>query len=365
MNEFAITATESMRNYAALVLEYLKHYPSLAQDTAIDAIDALKVKRFADGEMEVEITTSLRGKDVFIFSSCARNEAGLDVNEAKIELYHAIDALKRSRCGDIIVFEPYVSCARSDRPMSRNSVGLWMHFKTLVSLGTTHIVTYQLHSDKSKAMIDPAVCMLDDIPVLTLLKKYLCDHYVKNIETLESVVRKQWAFCSVDAGGEKLTRRFANAFGAPLVIAHKQRDYSQANTVESINILSAEPLEGKVLWIIDDMIDTGGSVISLLRALRNMNPAEINIIAVHAPFSGNAAEKLAEESKQGMLNNIIVTDTVYCPPSILSIIPNLKIIPSAEMSARVIRNIVTSSSLADIHEVFNAHNYLKDADLFY
>ncbi|MDR2841689.1 MAG: ribose-phosphate diphosphokinase [Spirochaetaceae bacterium] len=363
-DEFFIMSTESMRNYSGSVLHFLKNYQSMTRSCSFDGIDALQVKRFADGEMEVEISTSLRGKDIVIFSSSARNEAGLSVSEAKLELYHSIDALKRSRCEKIIVFEPYVSCARSDRPLSRNSVGLWVHFKTLVSLGCSHIVTYQLHSDKSKAMLDPAICVLDDIPVLPLLKKYLCDHFIKNIETLENVVRKSWAFCSVDAGGEKLTRRFANSFGAPLVIAHKQRDYSKANTVESINILSAEPLEGKILWIVDDMIDTGGSVVSLINTLVKMNPKEINIITVHAPFSGEAEERLSNLYNKGIINHIIVTDTIYFPNSIPAKLPNLEIVSSVELSANVLRHIINNTSTAELHETFNAQKYLTKQDLF-
>jgi ribose-phosphate pyrophosphokinase len=314
--------------------------------------------------MEVEVLTSMRGKYVIIFSNSARNEAGIDVNRAKLELYHAIDALKRSRTEKIIVFEPYVSCGRSDRPLMRNSVGLWIHFKTLVDLGASHIVTYQLHSDKSKAMVDPALCVFDDVPVFTLLKKYLCDHYIKNLETLETTVHNNWAFCSVDAGGEKLTQRFANAFNAPLVIAHKQRDYSKVNTVESIHILSAEPIEGKALWIVDDMIDTGGSVESLIYALAKFNPAEINVVAVHAPFSHPARDRLAALTAQKLLKRIIVTDTIYFPPSTPQDFPNLQIVPSVELSARVISNIVSDQSLSDIHKNFNAREYLQNLDLF-
>jgi ribose-phosphate pyrophosphokinase len=363
-NSFLITATETMRNYASDVAGILSKYPDFSSRQNLNAVDALEVKCFADGEMEVEISTSLRGKDVILFSSSARNEAGLDVNKAKLELYHAIDALKRSRTERIIVFEPFVSCGRSDRQLVRNSVGLWIHFKTMVSLGASHIVTYQLHSDKSKAMIDPAVCMFDDIPVFTLLKKYLCDHYVKDIETLENEVHNNWAFCSVDAGGEKLTQRFANAFNAPLVVSHKQRDYSKVNKVESINILSAEPIEGKILWIVDDMIDTGGSVESLILALAKQNPAEINVVVVHAPFSNPARQRLAALTEKKLLKRIIVTDTVYFPPSTPKDFPNLQIVPSAELSARVINNIVTDHSMADIHQSFNAREYLQNLDLF-
>jgi ribose-phosphate pyrophosphokinase len=363
-DNFVITATETMRNYASTVAGILGRYPDFSPMDGLNAVDSINVKCFADGEMEAEILTSMRGKTVVIFSNSARNEAGIDVNKAKLELYHAIDALKRSRAEKIIVFEPYVSCGRSDRPLVRNSVGLWIHFKTLVSLGASHIVTYQLHSDKSKAMLDPALCVFDDIPVFTLLKKYICDHYIKDLNTLETTVHNNWAFCSVDAGGEKLTRRFANAFNAPLVIAHKQRDYSKLNTVESIHILSAESIEGKALWIVDDMIDTGGSVESLINALLKFNPAEINIVAVHAPFSSPARERLAALAAKKLLKRIIVTDTTYFPPSAPQDFPNLQIVPSAELSAQVIGNIVSDHSMSDIHKNFNAKEYLQNLDLF-
>ncbi|MDR2363754.1 MAG: ribose-phosphate diphosphokinase [Spirochaetaceae bacterium] len=365
MNEFIITATRSMRDYASRVVDCLSKFPSfISLSHELDGVQALKTDRFADGEMEVEINTSLRGKDVVLFTSCARNQEGIAVEEAKIELYHTVDALKRSQAEKILVFEPFVSCSRSDRTIRRSSVGLWVHLKILSGLGTTHIITYQLHSDKSKSMVDPTICAIDDIPALTLLKKRLCDVYIQNINTLEQVVRPHWAFCSVDAGGEKLGRRFANAFGAPLVVAHKQRDYSRSNSIESINILSAEPIEGKVLWIVDDMVDTAGSVDSLIRALAPLGPAEINLIAVHAVFSSPAAERLTRLASEGLLRHIMVTDTVFCPGSLPEKIPNLEVVPSAELSAEVISTIMTNNSMGKLLNAFNAEEYLKSPNLF-
>ncbi|WP_010258328.1 ribose-phosphate diphosphokinase [Treponema primitia] len=365
MNEFVITATRSMRKYAARVVGDLTKFPSFsAHADSINRVEALKTDRFADGEMEVAVTESLRGKDVILFTSCARNEADIGVEEAKIELYHTIDALKRSQAERITVFEPFVSCSRSDRTTRRSSVGLWVHFKILSTMGTNHIVTYQLHSDKSKSMLDPTVCLIDDIPALTLLKKYLCDTYIRDLKTLEEEVRPNWAFCSVDAGGEKLTRQFANAFMAPLVVAHKQRDYSKSNTIESINILSAEPIAGKVLWVVDDMIDTAGSVVSLIRALAPFKPAEINIISTHALFSPPAGERLSQLSAEGLLNRIIVTDTVHCACAATLNIPNLVVVPSAGLSAKVVRTIVTNTSVNQLMKPFNAEAYFKEPYLF-
>jgi ribose-phosphate pyrophosphokinase len=365
MNEFVITATRSMRDYTSRVVSHLVKFPSFSTlEESINGVELLETDRFADGEMEVAVNASIRGKDVILFTSCARNEAGIGVEEAKIELYHAVDALKRSQAERIIVFEPFISCSRSDRTTRRSSVGLWVHIKILSSLGTSHLVTYQLHSDKSKSMVDPTVCLVDDIPALTLLKRYLCDAYIHDIQTLENVVRPHWAFCSVDAGGEKIARGFANAFGAPLVVAHKQRDYSRSNTIESVNILSAEPLEGKVLWIVDDMVDTAGSVESLIRALAPLRPAEVNIIAVHALFSDPAVKRLTGLMGEKLLNRIMVTDTVCCSCPIPEKIPNLEVVPSAELSARIIRTIVGNASMSKLMRPFDAGIYLKSPNLF-
>jgi ribose-phosphate pyrophosphokinase len=345
-------------------VEHLTKIPRFGDmSETINGVELLSADRFANGEMEVSIKKSVRGKDIILFAGCFRNDKGIEVEVSKIELYHTIDALKRSQAQNIIVFEPYMTCSRSDRATRRSSVGLWIHFKILASLGVGHIITYQLHSNKSKAMLDPTICTIDDIPALTLLQRYLCDVYIQNMNTLEKEVRPNWAFCSVDAGGEKLAREFANAFGAPLVIAHKQRDYSQSNTIESINILSAEPIDGKVLWVVDDMIDTGGSVESLIRALSALEPKEINIIAVHALFSPPADKRLNRLAEEGLLNRIIVTDTVGS--SVYSeIIPHLEIVPSAELSAKIIRHVMANESIGKLMRPFDAEKYLKSPTLF-
>jgi len=360
MNPFIVCATRSMRNYASQVIESLSKYLSFSKiKDQINGLDLLNTDLFADGEMEVSVNNSIRGRDIILFSSSARNDAGVNVEEAKIELYHAVDALMRCQAARIIVFEPFISCSRSDRTTRRSSVGLWVHLKTLSSLGARHVVTFQLHSDKSKTMVDPAVCAIDDIPATALLKKHLCDNYIKTLDNLEQTVRNNWAFCSVDAGGEKLARVFANSFGAPLVVAHKQRDYSKPNTVESINILSAEPIEGKCLWVVDDMIDTAGSVEKLIRVLAQLKPKEINIISVHSVFSFPAVEKLEALSKEGILNKLIVTDTVCCS-NYRQNIPGLEIVQSAELASQIIKAIINNESMSKLLRPFDAGIYLRD-----
>lgn len=368
VNGFVIMATRSMRSYASRVAAELSKYPRTssafgASGRQIDATESLRVDSFADGEMEVTVLSSIRGKDVYLFASAARNEAGSSVVESKEELYHTVDALKRAQAERIVVLEPYVSCSRSDRTDKRNSVGLWVHFKILASLGVDHIITFQLHSDKSKSMLDPTLCFIDDVPAFQLLKQRLVDLYVKDLETLERVVRPTWAFCSVDAGGEKLARRFANAFGCGLVIAHKQRDYSRKNTVEAINILSAEPVKDKVLWIVDDMVDTGSSVERLILTLAELEPREINLAAVHPVFSGPAEERLAALCDKGILKHILVSDTVACPECFSESLPGLEVVSSVSLSAGIIAALVQEGSLSDLFAPFDAESYLKEPRL--
>ena len=364
MDDFVVTTTRSMRDYASRVVEYLVKIPRFTEISgAIDGVEILNSERFADGEMEVSVSKSVRNKVVILFSGCSYNDAGIEVEKAKLEMYYAVDALKRSHAREIYVFEPYISCSRSDRTTRRNSVGLWVHFKILASLGVKHIITYQLHSNKSESMLDPSVCSIDDMPALILLERYLCDVYIGNVKVLEEEVRPSWAFCSVDAGGEKLARGFANAFGSPLVVAHKQRDYSKVNSVESVNILSADSIEDKVLWIVDDMIDTASSVDSLIRALAVLKPREINIIAVHALFSPPAARRLNALAEEGLLRRIIVTDSVGTV-NFNGFIPRIEVVPSTELSARIIRTLVLNESMGKLMSPFNAETYLKAPNLF-
>ncbi|TVQ39832.1 MAG: ribose-phosphate pyrophosphokinase [Spirochaetaceae bacterium] len=360
--ELLILSTRSMREYASRVAFQIETFPDYrGSGKPRDFVGKLKTLRFADGEMEVEVDTSLRGKDVFLFATASRNEFGIEVDEAKIELYHSIDALRRAQAGRITLFEPYYSASRSDRTTRRNSVGFWVHYKTLVSLGVNHIITYQLHSDKSKTAVDPAVCAIDDVPAGSLINEYITDNFIKTTDYLEQVVQKQWLFCSVDAGSEGIAKTYSSAFGTPLMIAHKRRDYEQANTVESVNILSDTPIEGKEVWIVDDMIDTAGSVYTLVKELRKRKVSRINIAAVHPVFSDPAIERLRSLYEEELLDRAVVVDTVDCPEDLRQQMPFLHVVSSARRSAEIIMRINEEKSLSPFFEEFNCRDYLNSS----
>jgi ribose-phosphate pyrophosphokinase len=365
--ELVIVATRSMEEYAERVCHQLETFPDFyAYGHNRNFRGKIQAMKFADGEMEVEVHTSLRGKDVFLFATAAgRNPAGLSVEEAKLELYHAVDALRRSQAGKITLFEPFCSSSRSDRTTRRNSVGFWMHYKTLVSLGVNHIITYQLHSDKSKTAVDPTICGIDDIPTIVLLKEYISDQFIKNTENLKNHVRKNWIFCSVDAGAEGVARKYAQAFGTPLMIAHKQRNYSKANTVESINLLSDTDITGKEVWIVDDMIDTGGSIYALVKEIKKRNVKKINIAIIHPVFSDPAIERLTDLHNEGLLDKLVVTDTVECSDNLRVQMPFLHVVSSARLSAEIVMRLHEEKSLSPFFDSFDAWDYLSSLKLLF
>lgn len=362
IQSFLVMATRSCRSYARQVVTELNDNPErILFPESIDYIDDLSVLDFADGEIEVTLHRSVRGKRVFLFTTNARNDAELSVEECKIELYHTIDVLQRSHAAEIIIFEPYISCSRSDRTTRRNSVGLWIHYKTMISLGIDHLVTYQLHSDKSKSFFDPCLCSMDDVPAVALLQKHLCDTAIHNLDTLDSEVCDTWLFCSVDAGGEKLARRFAISFGTQLVVAHKQRSQNQANTIECINILSAVPIEGKTVWIVDDMIDTAGSVYGLVKELSARGCGSVNIIIVHPVLSDPAVSRLIELRNSGSLDRLVVCDTVDCTQTRISL-PFMEVISSELLSSRIVLTLSQERPMADLIDTFNPREYLSNPD---
>jgi ribose-phosphate pyrophosphokinase len=238
-------------------------------------------------------------------------------------------------------------------------VGLWVHFKTLIGLGIDHMITYNLHSDMSVSMVDPACCAMDNIPAVSLLKRHINRRYVQTLERLRTVVRDSWLFGSVDAGGEVLAKRFASSFNTPMVVAHKQRDYSAANRVQATHVLSGTPLEGKVVWIVDDILDTGGSVYGLVQELRSRGVRKVNVVVVHPVCSPPALERLERLHEDGLLDRVLTTDTVRLCPEDLERHRYVEVISSAALSAEIIHRLHADTSLSELFSPFDPQGDLR------
>ena len=354
-----IFSGRSSEEYATEVLQNLRNLNEYTSKF-VDLAGEKQVKLFSHGEMEVEILTSVRKKDIYIIQHTSnRNCQMLSTHENKIELYHLVDALKRSHAGSITVFEPFISCSRSDRAYARNSSGLAIHFKTLVSIGANHIITYQIHSEKSKMMVDPVTAYIDDIPLYPVIQRYILKEFVKTRDYFHDVVHNNWAICSVDAGGEKVARNFADIFSCQLIIANKRRSYSKTNTIEGVSLLTDESIEGKTVWVIDDMIDTAGSIVELLKALKEKKPAQVNVAVVHPVLSGPGISRLIELHDLKYLDNLMVCDTIWISDQMKKDLPFMQIIPTAPLAADIIYKTNIGESLSVYYDPVNPYHVLN------
>ncbi len=244
-----------------------------------------RIGRFSDGEIRVEIHENVRGRDVYLVqSTCA------PANDNLMELLVMTDACKRSSAGRITAIMPYYGYARQDRKVApRAPITAKMVADLLTAVGVARVLTMDLHAGQIQGFFD--------IPVDNLYAKpRLIDWLGRQTYRRESVL------VSPDTGGAERARSFAKALRADLAIIDKRR--SGPNVAEVMNVVG--DVAGKYAIILDDMVDTAGTLCNAAQALHDEKAEGIIAVATHAVFSGPAIERI-EASK---LEKVIVTDTI-------------------------------------------------------
>ncbi len=242
------------------------------------------VKHFSDGEILVELNESVRGKHVFIVqSTCAPVSSNL------MELLIAIDACKRASASNITVVVPYFGYARQDRKAKpRQPITSKLVADLIEKAGATRIITMELHATQIQGFFDiPA----DDISAISIIGNYFKE---KNIDDIVVV--------SPDHGGTTRARKLAEMLQAPMAIIDKRRP--KPNVAEAMNILG--DVEGKTAVIVDDIVDTAGTLTAGINMLYEKGAKGVYASCVHAVLSGPAIERL----KAANLSGFVCTNTI-------------------------------------------------------
>ena len=240
--------------------------------------------KFSDGETSVQIKETVRGCDVFVIQSTCS-----PVNDNLMELLMMIDAAKRASAYKVVAVIPYFGWARQDRKdRPRVPITSALVANMLTVAGADRVMTLDLHADQIQGFFD--------IPVDHLYASAVFLPYLKslNIENL--------AIAAPDMGGAKRANAYARYLECPVVICHKSRE--KANVVASITAIG--DVAGKNIVIVDDMIDTAGTLAKAANVLKGMGALSVRACATHAVFSGPAYERIAESA----LEEVIVTDTI-------------------------------------------------------
>ena len=282
-------------------------------------IGDLKVNRFSDGEMQPVYNESIRGAYVFLIQSTFQPMDNL------MELLLMIDAAKRASAGYISAVIPYFGYARQDRKdKPRVPISAKLIANLLQAAGVDRIMTMDLHADQIQGFFD--------IPVDHLRSEAIFFSYLEESADLSNVI-----FASPDVGGVKRARAYAKHFGRDLVICDKYRE--KANEVSGITVIGN--VEGSDVILVDDLVDTAGTLCKAADALMQGGAKRVRAICTHPVLSGNALKNI-EKSK---LDELLVCDTI--PLQFNS--PKIKVLSSAKLFSRAIRNTHEHRSISALY----------------
>ena len=282
------------------------------------------VSRFADNEIKVKIKESVRGQDVFIVQpTCS------PCNENIMELLIIVDALRRASAGRITAVIPYYGYARQERKTKpREPITAKLVANLLVSAGINRVLTMDLHADQIQGFFDIPVDQLEAVPILSDYIKQ------KNIENIVVV--------SPDVGGTARAREFSGYLSKPIAIIDKYRPSS--DDVEIMHIVGN--VKNKNVILIDDIIDTAGSIIKGSQALKRAGAKEIYICATHPVFGGPAKGRMELSFKEGLFKEIIVTNTI--PIQNRNALNGITVLSVAKIFAEAIDRIHTNQSVSTL-----------------
>lgn len=281
------------------------------------------VSHFSDGEVSVEINESVRGVDVFVVQpTCSPS------NENLMELLIMIDAFRRASAGRINAVIPYFGYGRQDRKSrARDPITAKLVSNLIVEAGADRVVTVDLHATQIQGFFDIPV---DHMPGVATLADYLNK---KNLGESAVVV-------SPDVGGVTRARNLAAKLGAPLAIVDKRRP--KPNVSEVMNVIGE--VEGKSVIIIDDIIDTAGTICTASKVMLDKGALEVYVCCTHPVFSGPAIERMTAAP----LKEIIVTNTI--PVLNEKKMPNLTVLSIAPLIGEAILRIHEDLSVSKIFE---------------
>ncbi|MCD6435024.1 MAG: ribose-phosphate pyrophosphokinase [Clostridiales bacterium] len=281
------------------------------------------VKTFSDGEISVNIGETVRGADVFIIQSVSPPL----VNKYLMELLILIDALKRASAGRITAVTPYYGYARQDRKAkARDPISAKLVANLITKAGADRVLTMDLHASQIQGYFDVPVDHLVGSPILA---EYFIN---KNLEDLVVV--------SPDLGSVTRARNFADRLGCSIAIIDKVRP--EANVSEIMNIIGE--VDGKNVILIDDMIDTAGTITNGAAALKEMGAKEIYACCTHAVLSGPAIDRI----KKSEIKELVVLDTIRLADDMR--LKNITELSVSNVFAESIRRIYNNDSISTLFD---------------
>ena len=280
------------------------------------------IRKFSDGEIYVEINENIRGNSIFIIQSISS-----PANDNLMELLLCIDALKRSSAKNITAVIPYFGYARQDRKIvPRTSISAKLVSNLITKAGADRVVTVDLHAGQIQGFFD--------IPVDNLFATPIFARHVK-----KKIKSKKIICVAPDVGGTERARALGKILNAGLAIVDKRRPKPGQSKV--MNVVG--DVKDKTCIIVDDIIDSGGTIINAAKALKERGAKEVYVYITHGVLSGDAVKKI----KNSVIKNLVITDTINNDEKTKNV-KNIEVLPISALMGEAIKRISNSNSVSDI-----------------
>ena len=283
------------------------------------------LSQFASGETHCRFAESIRGSDVFIIQSHGEFE-GRSINDAIMEHLIMVDAARRASAKRITALMPFYGYGRQDRKSEgREPITARLIADLFAAAGASRLVSIDLHSGQIQGFFNGPVDHLTAMPVLVNRLKQLGDDLV---------------VVSPDAGRVKVAERYTQQLSADLAIVHKRRLHGKMNQVEAKDVVGE--VRGRSCVLIDDMIDTGGTIVAAAEQLIEKGASSVVAATTHGVFSGPAVDRI----KNSMIEKVVLTDTLPLPPE--KQLPKFEVVSVAPIIAAAIDAVFEDTSVSDI-----------------
>ena len=307
-------------------------HPELAEAVAKELgveITPTTAYDFANGEIFVRFEESVRGCDAFVIQSHSA-----PLNDKIMEQLIMVDALKRASAKRITVVVPFYGYARQDKKhRGREPISARLMADLFKTAGADRLMAVDLHTSQIQGFFDGPVDHLFALPLLA-------DHVGANVTDRESLT-----VVSPDAGRVRVAERWTDRLQSPLAIIHKRRDPDVPNEAKVFEVVGE--VEGRTCVVVDDMIDTGGTIVKAADALFENGAKDVIVAATHAVLSGPAVDRL----KNSRISEVVVTDTLPIPPE--RRFDKLTVLPIATTLATAISQVFTDGSVTSL---FDGHS---------
>ena len=280
------------------------------------------IRKFSDGEIYVEINENIRGNSIFIVQSISS-----PANDNLMELLLCIDALKRSSAKNITAVIPYFGYARQDRKVvPRTSISAKLVSNLITKAGADRVVTVDLHAGQIQGFFDIPVDNLFATPIFTR-------HARKKIKS------KKIVCVAPDVGGTERARALGKLLNVGLAIVDKRRPKPGQSQV--MNVIG--DVKGQTCIIVDDIIDSGGTIVNAAKALKAKGAKEVFVYITHGVLSGDAVKKI----KNSVIKNLVITDTIDNQNKTKNV-KNIEVLPISSLMGEAIKRISNSTSVSDL-----------------